>query len=1020
MTDHDSMDVPAAAVASAEHLLQFSAGTAERNVEREIANLLEGFGIRVVLDYQTDAGRADICCPEHRFIIEVKAPGRATTPHQSQGRQGGETAFAQLERYVLAEINRQLGSLNFNGSRRWIGIVTDGRVWHAWSWEHAEGAHARTLREDWEPTTGIDLCSWISALRNEKVKQAIPVNPLTVLEPRHRDLQKLYAGRDQDQPLATKKALWLDLMRAALMAPGENAIDRLFVAHSFLVAVARGVIATLIRPDAPSIDGREALREGFVGWITEDYQGQQWAQGLFQHIHRYEWRRRRGDVLRPFYESLVGESDRKVFGEYYTPDWLAELIVREALDEEWCVNSVEAALLARRSGDRLERVGVLDPACGSGTFLYHAVRRILASKALEGQSPVQQATVAAMLVNGIDIHPIAAEMARATLLRALPAPPEGGAVSVRIYQGDALMAGESDRILMEEGFGYTLIVTPGEKELSIPRPFITSPSFLDDLGVIVERAGRGEAGCPAYVLASVGNPDAQEDMRRFCRDLRDVIRKEGNSVWAWYIANITGPMLLSHRRVNRVVSNPPWVTMREIQTDERKRSLEYLAEHKLKIWTGGKQAPHFDIASLFIKRVREKYLSDERNDVGAWLVKKAALRAGSWKKFRNWHQKHLSQQLDLELLQPFGGGDARRCCVLLEKRRFRNLTSSEAPTLVAKRSGNLPRPLPEQRLSRAQQLFRIAEAAAPVRQAPSAYVDGRGKPVFRNGATIVPHVLAILGRVSSEGAGTAEVTTVASKKGRWRDVRPESGSVPSKWISGVVLSKHLLPYATLAPSKALIPTDNAGVLLENPGRECEFWDRLEAIWRDNRGKGRAAPRTLLGNLDYQGKLSAQLPLWQGGEMRTVLHPKSSDIMRASRAGSGGAVIDHTLYRWNAASDDEAAFLVAMLNAPCLEVAFKQCRNSGRDFHSHPWRKVPLPRYDGADQAHRRLAVLCEQAEEESRGVLEAAPVGMGQVGLSRRIRTRLDECGINDAIDELVTKIMPIGVARPPDGDRPV
>ncbi len=45
---------------------------------------------------------------------------------------------------------------------------------------------------------------------------------------------------------------------------------------------------------------------------------------------------RRGDVLGPLYEAFVDARDRRDFGEVYTPDWLAELMVQETLDDDWC------------------------------------------------------------------------------------------------------------------------------------------------------------------------------------------------------------------------------------------------------------------------------------------------------------------------------------------------------------------------------------------------------------------------------------------------------------------------------------------------------------------------------------------------------------------------------------------------------------------------------------------------------------------------------------------------------------
>ena len=64
-----------------------------------------------------------------------------------------------------------------------------------------------------------------------------------------------------------------------------------------------------------------------------------------------------GDLFKPLYQDLFPRSLRHQLGEYYTPDWLA----RHVLDQVGYEG---------QPGQRL-----LDPACGSGTFLVMALRR---------------------------------------------------------------------------------------------------------------------------------------------------------------------------------------------------------------------------------------------------------------------------------------------------------------------------------------------------------------------------------------------------------------------------------------------------------------------------------------------------------------------------------------------------------------------------------------------------------------------------------------------------------------------
>ena len=200
--------------------------------------------------------------------------------------------------------------------------------------------------------------------------------------------------------------------------------------------------------------------------------------------------------------------------------------------------------------------------------------------------------------------------------------------------------------------------------------------FADSMRRIVGAAIAGKPVPPA-VLNKV-QESRHADLRK-CRDkLAAVISDEGNSVWTWYAVNIAAPRLLAERKVDRIVANPPWVKLSGIQERERKRAMEVLGK-LLSLQEGGKQSPHLDIAAFFVLHARELYLADPQRDPAVWLVKKSALSAGHWKLFRKQHKGTLTQSVDLERLQPFGGGDARRCCLLMEHREVRADGLGKAP-----------------------------------------------------------------------------------------------------------------------------------------------------------------------------------------------------------------------------------------------------------------------------------------------------------------------------------------------------
>ena len=116
------------------------------------------------------------------------------------------------------------------------------------------------------------------------------------------------------------------------------------------------------------------------------------------------------------------------------------------------------------------------------------------------------------------------------------------------------------------------------------------------------------------------------------------------------------------------------------------------------------------------------------------------------------------------------------------------------------------------------------------------------------------------------------------------------------------------------------------------------------------------------------------------------------------------------FRFIVRNSNEAGYLVALLNAPCLERAFYESRESGRHFQLHPWRNVPIPFYNSHNELHGRLADLCNLAEEIAdstmRETLRDSPE-LGQVGLSKRIRTAVFDSDVGVEINELAAEVLP-------------
>lgn len=126
-------------------------------------------------------------------------------------------------------------------------------------------------------------------------------------------------------------------------------------------------------------------------------------QRTLWHLNHYNFENVDRDVLGQLYQEHIPPEERKALGEFYTPTAVVDLIL----------DSV--GYTADKQLER-EEYDLIDPACGSGTFLVRAADRLLDRLNEKGVPPRDAIEIVQQRIYGLDLNPFACHIAELNLL----------------------------------------------------------------------------------------------------------------------------------------------------------------------------------------------------------------------------------------------------------------------------------------------------------------------------------------------------------------------------------------------------------------------------------------------------------------------------------------------------------------------------------------------------------------------------------------------------------------------------
>ncbi len=369
------------------------------------------------------------------------------------------------------------------------------------------------------------------------------------------------------------------------------------------------------------------------------------------------------DLLKKLYHQLFPKSVRHDLGEYYTPDWLAEHVLNEL----------------GYVGDPDKRL--LDPACGSGTFLVMAINQIREwydqhrEKVRFDEGDLCRKILSNVI--GFDLNPLAVLAARTNYLIAIrDLIGHTDKVEIPIYLCDSIMTPSEYGDLFSGGvLGRAKELSTAAAKFIIPIEIATNREQVARYAEQLEFCVRNGYSPEEFVerCCEEGLPLTENALHtELFNELVRLDKANKNGVWARIIKNSFAPLFTE--KVDYVAGNPPWVNWSNLPNDYRSSTGPIWQHYNLFPHTGlrARSGSAMDDISVLLTYVSLDVYTKPHGLLGFVITQSVFKTEGGGEGFRRFELSqgkplNVKSVCDMTSLQPFEGAINRTATMVIQK-----------------------------------------------------------------------------------------------------------------------------------------------------------------------------------------------------------------------------------------------------------------------------------------------------------------------------------------------------------------
>lgn len=912
----------------------------------------------------------------------------------------------ELEK-AIEEIERYSEILNEKGEKITVCIITDGLIFKVYSIHNS----ANEVREiDFRKATPEQAILFLDTFlfSERKIPTADDLNMRfgpgsAIYERVVEELSVLFKGIKE--PI--KFNLWAKNME---LVYGSTPPEEAFVSQTYLMILVRLILAKRLVKNSPPIkdavtgklfssQGINIIEDDFFSWILHPlfwHQVKELLEAIANALDIYDLEAVDEDIFKEIYQDIVKRGDRHKLGEYYTPEWFAELTLNEAI-----------AIFDPKQ-EKGRSYSILDPACGSGTFLTNAIK-ILKRNGCSLETILDN-------VYGLDLNPLSVTIARANYLLALGKLVEKrkSAIFIPVFMCDSIKLPVVRKELLH-GMDILAVDATPKYQLDLPVNIALNDNELKKIlgvfdGILIAYRAKPQRLNQNQALQTFENSykdtkEVIEVLKRTLSTLMKLIDANEDSVWIFMMRNIYAPLRMSEKRFDLVVGNPPWISFKYIENSEYQNFIKsQVFNYRLLESKQTSLFTHMDTSTVFYCKSADVYLADD--GVLAFIMPRSVLTGAkqhlAFKKQIK-PKMGIARIIDAEKVNPLFNVDS--CTIISCKGKN---TNYPVDSLILK--GTLP-----------EKNMLLKNATKYIEKDLRKYSPSEPEKMLSpyysrvvEGACIVPRTLWFIKfQQGSFGLNPdsplVESLVLQDAKEPWKNVILK-GEVESEFIFLTVTGKTLLPFkAQFLPIVLPIKRDNFKFVRLTPEelriagklKMANWFDEAQKEWLKNATKTNLKNfPNVLSYVNYRNKLDNQKQtvryfVIQTGS-GTNIAAAVVDIQRLPKLTVGkaqiapeGFIADHKTYWFGTNNSDEAYYLASILNSNVINNLIKKHQTRGkfgpRDIGRLPFEQN-IPLFDPQVELHKELALLGSQAIGEafnltktSRTKIKAAIPSMKQI-----------------------------------------